>query len=667
MPGWVLVTDAEGNYHWVNEEQQLLETEPPNVDELKEMFQKLRREYIKKKNNPEAPSTAQKKSEQVPGRTQHSTNSTPDALRLTAEGHQRLSPVTFELTNTEPRQTYEQSRAKLDPRQALFESKENTLKDQLADHEDLSFQEVRSQEELSQRLSSQADEKFGEPGQQVRDSNYQVFEQLQSELQTVKQMYEDLVHENKSLKSAQERLANDREENIKQPSDHGRIEERMPESPRFRDNRAVFRKREEYLGESMGNEYIENELQQIRRLLENSIKIQTENIDRQRQATLQNSQYVQGQRMLTENTSKGKTESMAGGLPQNPYRMPNKDDSRVVPISGANTKDRRKPSQASSSLKRDHDSHRNLTDSMAKFNSRPEFQGSSQQSSGKVSKDSLSSDFMNKKKRWKEKLTALGVTLYHKWKDIIGMEHNILCQTTDKLERERIVLKHRKAAVQKYEWDMLWSIRDDLDKEASKRIIDDIKHTIFGYELEAEKVSSLTSILQVRIKKMKLVERALDFSMKSGHMDEKTDDYLTDLFSQYIEIANIYEHRLRINTRSLNPYQKSQQTSDFLASYKGGRLNFASSHPLAAHQSQLDQLYSKLQQSKSTVDPATSHADFLRQTLSKVREAVPADSSVFADICSYFESQSAWFDAVNTEIKNVMRKLTNPQNISALH
>lgn len=667
VPGWVLVTDNEGTFHWVNEEHQELNSEPPNLTELKEMFQKVRRDHIRQKNNPTEPRTAQKQVDKPPGRTQQTTHSTPDGLRGTSGAKQRSSQGTFELTNTEPRQTYEHSRAKLDPRQALFESRENTHQGHNDDLEDRDLLEVQSQEELSQGLESDEQEDYSEPGAEARDSNYQVFDQLQKELQAVKKMYKDLELENHSLKSAQHRLTEEIDDKRSDQSDPVKIQDQMPESPRFSEARQIVRKREDYLGLSSGNKNIGNELYQIRKLLENSIKVQTENLERQRQSTLLNSQMIQGQRLTSDDNSKGQPSSIKGQLAQNPYIMSSKVEPKPAKVKSGPQRIIRKQSDGSSNQRRGHESNGTWTDSLGRPNSRPFIHASSQHSSVKASKDSLSSDFLNKKKRRKEKLTSLGVMLYHKWKDIVGMEHGILCQTAEKLEKDRMVLRHRKAAVQKFEWDMLWSIRDDLDKQASKQIIGDIKHTIFGYELEAEKSSTLTSIFEVRLKKMKLIEKSLDFALKSGNMSEKTDEYLTMLFTQYIDVANLFEHKLRINTRSLNPYRKSQETSDIFASYKGSKQNLGHINQINDHQSRIDNLYSKISNSKSTVDPNLSHIEFLRQTLSKVKETVPADNSLFLDVCSYFESQSSWFETINEEIKTVMRRLTNPTNMSAIH
>jgi len=237
----------------VNEQEQQLNSEPPNLTELKEMFQQVRKEYVRQKNNPQLSQTAQKQHEKLPGKTQHTTHSTPEGLRGTPGDNKRLSPGTFELTNTEPRQTYEQSRAKLDPRQALFDSRENTYQGMNDDVQEHDLIEVESQEELSQKLESEPEDDLIEEDPEVRDSNYQVYEQLQKELEAARQMYKDLQMENNSLKSTQEKLEKQTKEKKPQKNDNIKIEEDKPGPEVSNETKHFVRKREDYLGVSSVN------------------------------------------------------------------------------------------------------------------------------------------------------------------------------------------------------------------------------------------------------------------------------------------------------------------------------------------------------------------------------------------------------------------------------
>jgi hypothetical protein len=671
-PGWVLVTDSNGNFCWVNEDEQLIEQEPPNLTELKEQFQNIRKEYVKKKNQDAAHnqgSWGQTGSQSKPSDPKNQKNLepktrgylSPEPLADKSTKNSAQTPVAFELTTTEPRQTYEQSQAKLDPRQALFESKENTHKDLIEDFVELESGEEDLEDEESNGEDSQD---LLKAKRSLVDSNYMTFKQLQKELNDVKEMYNDLEAENKALKGANERLSFEKEHLIKKQDSRESIEVRQPDSPRFN-----------LVGdETSANQLVNNtnggladELKQIKALLKENLKIQSESLEKQKRAALEQKTQIQSQLITSSaapNQNQWKNQS-------NPYRLPSNDD--LKSSSDKQSSEIKIDSNILKGPKRQHTKTGSNKDALNSSQRLAESKDSKQKGfhstkdHRKRSKETVSSNSLGHSNPLKQgQLSSLGYVIFRKWKDILGLEWQVLQTTAGRLEKERTILRQRKNAVQKYEWEMLWSIKDAPNEDISKKVLQDIKHVIFEYELDAEKVSLLTSLLDTRLKKLKIIEKSLDIGFKSGKIDQFADDHMTQLFNQYIDAANMYEYKLRINTSNLNPYKKSRFDSTLFSSLHKTTGQIGSYRFPSGQKSTLGDARTKLSNLNSGLDPQMSHLEFLKFTMSKVREGTPIEGSVFSEISTFFETQFAWFDTISEEIRVIMRRLDNPTNISAL-
>ena|SRR3990167_2371841 len=199
-------------------------------------------------------------------------------------------------------------------------------------------------------------------------------------------------------------------------------------------------------------------------------------------------------------------------------------------------------------------------------------------------------------------------------------------------------------------------------------MIEGLRHAVFHYELDIEKLALLNEILNSRAKKLKDIENSLKISLKSGRMDAMADDYLTLIFYQYIELCNLYESKWRIDTSRLVPYKK---------------VNRSSMAPTKASQGALYPAFYKTElingsggfgegstpNNRQVFDETMSHFDFLKESLEKLREGtlLPGEAvKVYSDIGVFFENQQVWFSKIKQEIKVVIRRLNNPINLSAL-
>jgi hypothetical protein len=654
------VTDSNGNFCWVNEDEQQTSHEPPNLTELKEMFQKLRKEYIKKMNQPQT-GLRPIQSEPVRQPAQRQTFLSPEGTAQKSGKNSVQSPGTFELTTTEPRQTYEHSRAKLDPRQTLFESKENTNKDLIDEFAELESAEEDLEEEESKGEDSQD---LMRPQKSLYDSNYHMFKQLQKELNDVRAMYSELEAENKSLKGTNNRLSQEKDNLIKKRDSRESLEERPADSPRFNMMREESSNKDTFVNTGSG---LAEELKAIKMLLQENLKIQSENLEKQRKAADEQHNLRKAQ---------SSAQSQAPNIQKfnplaNPYRLPSSEDLRSSsdnhPSNSRNEprallEDKRPPRRMDTSKDKPSSSQK-LKDSKEERH----WLQHSLKKPRKRSKATSDSNSIGQSHTAKQgKLSSLGFILFRKWKDILGLEWSVVQQSAARLEKERVVLRHRKSAVQKYEWDMLWSMKEGTNDQTSKKILEDIKHVIFDYELDAEKVSLLTSLLESRLKKLKIIERTLDIGFKASKIDQFADDHLTQLFNQYIEVANQYEHKLRVNTSSLNPYKRSRFESVLQSSLNKTAGPLHSIQLANANKSLLGEARIKQSVLHPQFDSQMSHLDFLKFTMSKVREGNPIEGSVFSEISSFFEAQFSWFETISEEIKAVLKRLGNPTNISAL-
>lgn len=642
------------------------------MGKLKEMFQTLRREHVKKLkemslgNTASAPASQNKPitrpSEPLKQEPRRVAQPSPEAVSLRTGTGGRLSPGTFELSpTTEPRQTYEQSRAKLDPRQALFESIENSNNNLIED-----FAELESEEEdLEQTPSDSRNEIDLKKAQRsLYDSNYQTYKQLQKELNQVKEMYTELEAEHKELKDVNKRLVNERDELVGGQRFKESLPERQTDSPRFN---AQNKERSVNPTDQANTRALEDELKQIMALVKENLKVQTESLERQRASETE-------QRLIA--ASQVPTEPRSSVMQQwpsqtNPYRLPSIDElkcssdkqSSEIKIDIGLIKEQKK-------TKKRQDSNLFKPPSSDKL------------ATSKESKNRMLESSKNHRKRSKAtvtsgsegftenlshpKLSSLGFVIYRKWKDILGLEWHVVQQSAARLEKERMILRHRKAAVQKYEWDMLWSVKDVPSEEASKKVLHDIKHVIYDYELDAEKVALLTSLLESRLKKLKMIEQALDLGFKASKIDQYADEHLTQLFNNYIAVANLYEKKLRMNTSQMNPFKNSRLGSTAYSSQQRPGPQIESIHLNSPNRSVMADARSKVSRPQTPADPHMSHLEFLKFTMSKIRQGEPIEGSVFNEINTFFESQYTWFDTISEEIKAIIRRLDNPSNISAL-
>ena len=602
-------------------------SEPPNLNDLRAKFQDLKKKHRKIVNEGEKPELMNKKLEAL--RISYENDSI--MKQVTSIGSSNKTPL-YTVAGIEPRNTNESSQARLDPRQALFQSNQNTLSNE------------GSKNTQSDKLLENS-------------SNFELLKQLQREFEIVKGKFSELEMENNDLKKINEELTQTNiglSKGLNLQSD-GYTNSIQNEN---RDYLRINLNNIEGLGGMTSSSNFGNEIKEIKILLEQKIKQDQEEIERIK-LQKDESSYKIGlnpyKQLLPPASTKQNLIGRANTL-------------QVEEIEDGITKHL---SSASRIALKQENKRKNVTESNKT--------SGENQISGPSRSDSLSHNEQEQHIKGERnqnlqeadhaeiKQSIAGLNLYHKWKEIIGLEWKIISEIEFKLYDQRRFLKQRKQSVQEYEWDMLWSLQTAHDEKVGEKVIESIKHSVFQLELDSEKYSILIELFDTRRKKLIFIEKMLNLSFKQGKMNSKSDTQLTLMFNQYIDVANLYEHKARINTKLLNPYKllkipKMKNMENYSPS-SAIELMYSKNEKRRTHQSDR---YSSNQEPSLKFDENIASVDFLKSTLLKVKESSAPDWTVYEEISRFFDNEKVWFSIIKEEVRNIMKKLKNPSNISVL-
>ena len=613
----MLAIDKHQSISWVNQDLQEVRELPPNVEELKEEFQKLRREHIRQANQQQR---EPQKNLAVPSVRQ--SKETEENLKA-VQASRGSSEQTPNYQIAEPRQTHESSQGRIDPRQALFQSNQNTASSK-------------------------------NPDAIQNDSNHLVFTELQKEINEFKKRMQELEHENNELRLTNNELT---QENI-------RLSQTAPNSGaqlKASSNRASNQAEAEAADwGGTGTSKLEEELKTIHKMLKEVLSQNPSGESAERRP--------EPQKPPAPNTS---AVSRANLLQPPPAHKPDplvrSQSQNYEPV---NQYEFKKTESDSRNLSEALPKQKNLATESNKTSGEPQITGQSRSEStsqnGQEQIDRQEYHGMKTSSFAYQGLSVVSLGIYHKWKDILTLEWKILSETESKLHDERRLLRQRKQVVKQYEWDLLWSLQNSAEENLADRAVQNIKSMVFQFELDSEKQLLLAELYEKRVKKLRAIEKTLSAAMKAHRLGLQTDTQLAMMFNQYIDLANLYEYKHRINTQALNPYkprpipamtsQLPYTTSAKLDSLSG---------TFAKHTGKLG--HSKpFPQASAEFDESLSNTEFLQKAIERFRESVLPDWTVYQDIARYFENEAAWYSLLKEEVKQAIRQLRNPTNISTL-
>jgi hypothetical protein len=781
VPGWQVVTDQNGEFCWVNEQKQMVEQIPPNFNQIKADFQELRRKYVRELQEKEElarnpPKNTQSSNKNPPSSQQRASannasasqskpttqrGAQPSRVDHSNPSSQNKTSLNFDLMSNEPRRTFESSQTKLDPRQALFQSKESKEdsmhgdqidEDELVDEgsfgqksddreeDDVDIKEISANHDDEEDNVYEEEEVNGaEMGPSTllgnSSSNAEIYQKLQEEIEIAKRKVQELQQEHVELRETNKDLTQNNITLSKQSQQVGSdMQSSVPKNGSKGSPSGMARSNESGNGVIGGlnctgtGSILEAELKEIKRLLQESIKskeqasnggasnVQSVPINNG-SATQQNVGYQRpplntssfSNPNAAPNPFKSQGFDQGFGIPATNYNQvnsPNNFRQGQEPIqfslpnpqlqkgrsTGSEEANHLHKKNSDSNNSRGKDERKLKTDSnkthenkkgnlygQMEYAAGGSLSGQSQSNENRSSGSSKGFDIpYYERYRGKRKYTdPLALSIYHKWKEILGMEWRILNQTESRLDKEKKTLQLRKKAVQQFEWDSIVAVRKENGSEtATSKILDGVKHVIFHYELDAEKLTQLGTLFESRIKKLTTIEKFLDKSFRRGELAEPTDAHLTILFNQYIDTANLYEHKLRINTELLVPYGKSSLLSKFSTPFglsnqpEFTKNNFNRTQFVTSGGQVPNPIFTNtinLSSEKPNYSVEFTNLDFIKNSLSRIKEGGILDGSIFSEINDFFEKQQNWFEMIKQEIKVIMRKLDNPTTISGLH
>ena len=278
-------------------------------------------------------------------------------------------------------------------------------------------------------------------------------------------------------------------------------------------------------------------------------------------------------------------------------------------------------------------------------------------------------------------LNASGLALYHKWRDVLRGEWKVIQEEEERISAETRVVKSRKKGIREMEWEVLHVLGEGRASPAdaqsdgtgpisriTESVIEGLRYAVFLYELDTEKLYLLNDILRSRTKKLRDIEKSLKIALKAGRVDMMTDDYLTLVFYQYMELCNLYEFKWRIDTSKLVPYRKYNKSSMLPSEVVGPPAHSRFYKTEFLDGSHRFEGSSEVKRVKA-FDESLSHFDFLKESLQKLKDGtlLPGEAvQIYSEIDMFFENQHVWFTQIKQDIKVVMKRLNNPTNLSAL-
>jgi FtsZ-binding cell division protein ZapB len=615
------VVDSNGSILWANETENRFLPLPPNVDKLKEDFKLFRKQHLYQEENKQ-PSLSKNKGDSRPDRKQDSTKGSTNAKKEKISSFEG-SQVPEKERTTEKNQTYEMSENELNLRQKLFESSEKRGLGSVSNERGSSNTDTNPRKSNGDEIRISDDGVLEwKPEADIEGMDYQIYQELIKEYQTIKERFNSLTQENQELHERTQQLESE--------------------------NRNVHHENQGLAALNKGGHPRKESVQEHAvKESSNFMPSSMQDLDQGLAKEVKDIKEIIEHLVSSQEASKVVRLPKAPPPPQPPVRL-HTNPVHILPnffSSGTDPLNARKDSH-------NHSLQLESNIAQTKKVGKGQSEASKSRGSARVSVSS-SKQSSSKEKRLQDSLQAkypsedpMGLFIYEKWTDRIRFERETLRQIRDSLEGERQCLKKRKKLNQNYEYQTLRllqgvNLSHAVNKSITSNIVQDIRRFIFSYELDAERFFQLNEIFQMRERQLAAVEESLRMARQNQKINRETERHMAYLFSSYLSSGQLYDAKWSATSTNILGSQATHQAASGLQRSREENLRHLFS---SAGERQ-----SKQWKDYSRGPVEYSDFDYIKKSLAGLKsQGKPEGPGWQAE--EFFERQKAWLYSVKLEV-----------------